>query len=288
MEISDLLLCRTSDHPLLSERIKTLSRTLKWYSRNVSRTSSLLSLEASATDTEVLSLLVDTLRECPRQPTLEYPDYKACIVLLASCPEGFAHYYLYDLASWHIGSEQIDELVYFSEVLFYLGNHSYLNGVYNCVAGFFFNARRQDFRTGRTDITEAQFQQAEKNFNLVQRTFKEEVYIKYKKSRNHRELAQNCGMEYTSFCRKFKKEFGQTFASWMRERRCDKIIYLLVFTEYPLIEISRIMKFPAQHNFNDFCTKYLNDSPGNLREKLRKQPNGIFRRKKEVIAKNEE
>ncbi|WP_455623829.1 helix-turn-helix transcriptional regulator [Parabacteroides sp.] len=288
MEISDLLLSKASDCPPLSERIATLARALKWYTRNVVRTNSLLALEPYAADTETIAVLVEALQAQPEPPTLEYPDYKTVVMLLALCREDAAIYYLYDLISFHIKRAQIEELVYFSDVFALLDDCKHLNGLYNRVAGFFYNARRQSFHSDYPGITEMQFQRVEKNFRFGKRTFKENVYIKYKKCRSDKELAERCGMEYTSFCRKFRKEFGQTLASWMRERRCDMIIYLLVYTDHPLIEISRMMNFPAQHNFNDFCTKHLGDSPGNLRTRMREHPNGIFRRKKEVKGKNEE
>lgn len=269
--ITSLLLSKAAEHPDILPSMQELADKIQWLVNNSRSLKELETLEQFAGNSELLRFVTDSLKESGGLPTLEQQDYKAYVFLLAYCPEDFAFFYLKEnLVIPYIEQNKLDELLFFTDMLRQVfDNHRYLSGVYNWVCDYFFQARRQGYHGKGSHITDAQFKRAERNLKyLRQRSFREMVQIKGYRVYSATALAAYCDMEYRSFRRRFKAEFGKTLCQWIREQRVKDITYLLTYTDKTLLEIADETGFSSPANLNDFCVKYMLGTPGELRKKL--------------------
>lgn len=274
--INTFLLLQVSEYPALLPRMQELADKIQWLVNNSRSLKELEALESFAGDNELLRFIVDSLKSGKEIPMLEQQDYKAYIFLLAYCPEDFAFFYLKEnLVVPYIEQNKLDELLFFTDMLRQVfDNHRYLSGVYNWVCDYFFQVRLEVYHGKGSHITDAQFRRAERNLKyLRQRSFREMVQIKGYKVYLPTALAERCGMEYHSFRRRFRVEFGKTLCQWIREQRVKEITYLLEYTDKRLLEIADETGFSSPANLNDFCVKYILGTPGALRKNLQKQRN---------------
>ena len=282
------LLSKATEYPDILPSMQELADKIQWLANNSRSLKELEILEPFAGNSELLRFVTDSLKENVELLTLELRDYKAYIFLLAYCPQDFAFFYLKEnLVVPYIEKNKLDELLFFTDMLRQVfDNHRYLSGVYNWVCDYFFQARREVYHGKGSHITDAQFRHAERNLKyLRQRSFREMVQIKGYKVYSPTVLAKCCGMEYHSFRRRFKAEFGKTPCQWIREQRVKEITYLLEYTDKRLLEIAENTGFSSPSNLNDFCVKYMLGTPGMLRKNLKGQRNAHH----EVLnVKNEE
>ena len=256
--------------------MQELAEKIQWLANNSRSLKELETLEPFAGNSELLRFVTDSLKESGELLTLEQKDYKAYIFLLAYCPEDFAFFYLKEkLVVPYIEQNKLDELLSFTDMLRQVfDNHRYLSGVYNWVCDYFFQARREAYHGKGSYITDTQFRRAERNLKyLRQRSFREMVQIKGYKVYSPTILAKCCDMEYRSFRRRFRAEFGKTLCKWIREQRVKEITYLLEYTDKRLLEIAEDTGFSSTSNLNDFCVKYMLGTPGVLRKSLKGQRN---------------
>lgn len=275
-EINTFLLQRAAERPDILPRVQELVEKVQWLVNNSRSLKELETLEQFAGNSELLRFVTNSLKESGELPTLEQQDYKAYVFLLAYCPEDFAFFYLKEnLVIPYIEQNKLDELLFFTDMLRQVfDNHRYLSGVYNWVCDYFFQARRQGYQGKGNHITDAQFKRAERNLKyLRQRSFREMVQIKGYRVYSATALAKRCDMEYRSFRRRFKAEFGKTLCQWIREQRVKDITYLLTYTDKTLLEIADETGFSSPANLNDFCVKYMLGTPGMLRKNLKEQRN---------------
>lgn len=269
--ITSFLLSKAAEHQDILPSMQELADKIQWLANNSRSLIELETIETAAGNHELLHFITDCLKESDELPTLEQKDYKAYIFLLAYCPQDFAFFYLKEnLVVPYIEQNRLDELLFFTDMLRQVfDNHRYLSGVYNWVCDYFFQARRQVYHGKGSHITDAQFKRVERNLKyLRQRSFREMVQIKGYRVFSATALAECCDMEYRSFRRRFKAEFGKTLCQWIREQRVREITYLLTYTEKTLLEIADEMGFSSPANLNDFCVKYMLGTPGELRKKL--------------------
>lgn len=273
-EINTFLLQRAAERPDILPRVQELAEKVQWLVNNSRSLKELEALEPFAGDGELMGFVVENLKTAGEPPTLEQGDFKAYVVLLAFCPQEFAFFYLKEnLVVPYVEGNRTGELLFFSDMLrLAFDKHRYLWGVYNWVCDYFFQARRQVYHGEGSRITDAQFRRAERNLKyLRQRSFREMVQVKGYRVYSPTALAESCGMEYRSFRRRFRAEFGKTLCQWIREQRAKEIGYLLEYTDKTLLEIADETGFSSPANLNDFCVKYLLSAPGRLREHLKKQ-----------------
>ncbi len=83
--------------------------------------------------------------------------------------------------------------------------------------------------------------------------------------RNAKELAQLSSYCETSFNKKFKKVFGDTPYRWLNEKRSAQVLYKLTHTSKPFKQIADEYKFSSQQQFNDYCIRNFEMTPGNIR-----------------------
>ena len=274
--ITGFLLSKAEECPDILPPMQELADKIEWLANNSRSLKEFETLEPSAGNRKLLGFATDSLKESGELLTLEQKDYKAYIFLLAYCPEDFAFFYLKEkLVVPYIEQNKLDELLFFTDMLRQVfDNHRYLSGVYNWVCDYFFQARREAYHGKGSYITDEQFRRAERNLKyLRQRSFREMVQIKGYKVYSPTVLAKCCDMEYSSFRRRFKAEFGKTVCQWIREQRAKEIAYLLEYTDKRLLEIAENTGFSSASNLNDFCVKYMLGTPGVLRKRLKGQRN---------------
>lgn len=272
--ITGFLLSKAEKCPDILPSMQELADKIEWLANNCRSLKEFETLEPSAGNRELLGFVTDNLKESGELLTLDQKDYKAYIFLLAYCPEDFAFFYLKEkLVVPYIEQNKLDELLFFTDMLRQVfDNHRYLSGVYNWVCDYFFQARREAYHGKGSYITDEQFRRAERNLKyLRQRSFREMVQIKGHKVYSPTVLAKCCDMEYSSFRRRFKAEFGKTVCQWIREQRAKEIAYLLEYTDKRLLEIAENTGFSSASNLNDFCVKYMLGTPGVLRKRLKGQ-----------------
>jgi AraC-like DNA-binding protein len=81
--------------------------------------------------------------------------------------------------------------------------------------------------------------------------------------------ARQAGLSVPAFTRAFRKATGQSFAAWLRRRRCDEALALLRGTPLPLAEVARQCGFSGVPSFLRAFKAQVGTTPGQWREKLR-------------------
>lgn len=80
------------------------------------------------------------------------------------------------------------------------------------------------------------------------------------------ELAARCHQSETVFRERFKEEFGQPVAGWLRERRKEDILAMLSDTSIPLSDIAVRNGFQSLSTLSDYCRRNFGKSPSLLRK----------------------
>ncbi|NDW10772.1 helix-turn-helix domain-containing protein [Dysgonomonas sp. 520] len=103
--------------------------------------------------------------------------------------------------------------------------------------------------------------------------FSEQVRKLTKSVRNVRELADQMHYSYSGFNKKFRKVFGVSAYSWLRQRRANTVYHEIYHTDKSLKQISTDNKFATLSHFNEFCHKILGASPRQIRSKRYRKQN---------------
>ena len=80
------------------------------------------------------------------------------------------------------------------------------------------------------------------------------------------ELAARCHQSETVFRERFKEEFGQPVAEWLRERRKEDILAMLSDPAIPLSDISERNGFNSASTLSDYCQRNFGKSPSQMRK----------------------
>lgn len=81
--------------------------------------------------------------------------------------------------------------------------------------------------------------------------------------------ARQAGLSVPAFTRAFRAATGQSFAAWLRRRRCEEALQLLRGTPLPLAEVARLCGFSGVPSFLRAFKSQFGTTPGRWREKLR-------------------
>jgi AraC-like DNA-binding protein len=87
-------------------------------------------------------------------------------------------------------------------------------------------------------------------------------------------VARQAGLSVPAFTRAFRKSSGQSFAAWLRRRRCQEAALLLRGTSLSVAEVGRQCGFSAVHPFLRAFRQAYGKSPGAWRSKAAKSPYG--------------
>lgn len=252
----------------LTLRVRELYDKMQWLRHNNRNMDNYLELEPFSKDSELCGYICDTLKALSEVPTIaEYKDYKAIIILLGLST---THYQILDkLAKQHHNRNDIPELLTYCDALHWMSpGRQHLYNVYNTVCHAFHSLRQHPVKDNTLLITEKELRHAERMLpELGKRTFIAMVRLKGYKVFDAKKLAEACGMECGSFCRKLKKMTGYTTSQWVRIERAKYVEHYLKNTNLTLTEIAFATGFSSTSNLNDFCKDYLLDTPGEIRKK---------------------
>ncbi|NDW08670.1 helix-turn-helix domain-containing protein [Dysgonomonas sp. 520] len=101
--------------------------------------------------------------------------------------------------------------------------------------------------------------------------FSEQVRKLSQNTLNVRLLAEKMNYSYSGFNKRFRKTFGMSAYSWLRQRRTNTVYYEIYYTNKTLKQISTDHKFATLSHFNEFCHKNLGKAPSEIRRKRRQE-----------------
>ena len=152
--------------------------------------------------------------------------------------------------------------------------YPHLNALYNLMMGLALREWRR-LLEGDEDypcfLTEADFRRVERSLpDFRYGGFKEMVRIMTGNrpvgTLTAGELAARCHQSETVFRERFKEEFGQPVAEWLRERRKEDILAMLSDPEVPLSDVSERNGFNSASTLSDYCQRNFGKSPSLLRK----------------------
>lgn len=97
-------------------------------------------------------------------------------------------------------------------------------------------------------------------------SFKKKVLLHYSTANNVTELASKVNLSRSAFHHHFKKVLGKSPYRWMNEEKAKQIFSELTVTSKPIKEIWVDYGFSSASYFNQFCRKYLGDTPARIRK----------------------
>ena len=268
-ELSNLLLQSAKAHPDLLPRMKKLVAEIKLLVQSSRSLTGYGVLEERAKDTGLLRFITSMLQAREELPSLQQKDYRAYMTLIALSHESGVVAFLLDYLTFaYIRNYQVEELLFFSDLLFAFNSRNILlNGLYNFVCGFFRDERRDIMKRRDHRITDEQFAHAERNIpHIGARSFKNNVEIKSYRVYSVKELTVKCGMTPDNFRKKFIAAFGISPKEWINQQRKEDIKYLLKSPSLTLTEVARQSGFATPSSFSHYCMKHLHLPPGKLRE----------------------
>ncbi len=272
-QITSLLLANNLDNDLI-QHIKELGDKIKWLRHNNRNMNNYLELEPFSKDGKLCQCICGTLKALPEVPTIaEYKDYKEIIILLGLST---THYQILDeLAEQHRHRDDVLELLVYCDALHWIRpGRKHLCNVYNTVCYAFHRLRLHPVKDSTLLVTEKELRHVERMLpELGKQTFVEMVRLKGYRVYDAEKLAEKCGMEYGAFRRKLKKMTGYTTSQWIKIERARDVEHYLKNTNHTLTEVAFMTGFSSTSNLNDFCKKYLLDTPGEIRRKAQKTKN---------------
>lgn len=152
--------------------------------------------------------------------------------------------------------------------------YPHLNALYNLMMGLALREWRR-LLEGNEDypcfLTEADFRRVERSLpHFRYGGFKEMVRIMTGNrpvgTLTAGELAARCHQSETVFRERFKEEFGQPVAEWLRERRKEDILAMLSDPAIPLSDISERNGFNSASTLSDYCQRNFGKSPSQMRK----------------------
>jgi AraC-like DNA-binding protein len=82
-------------------------------------------------------------------------------------------------------------------------------------------------------------------------------------------IAKEVGIPYDVFRKEFKKVFGVSPGSWIRQQRLTRVAQLLSFTDIPIKVIARRFGFSDEFHLSKSFTKFYGVAPGIYRTNSR-------------------
>ena len=104
-------------------------------------------------------------------------------------------------------------------------------------------------------------------------SFSEYVHSNYGKYDTVADFARSMNYTPAGFEKHFFKTFGVSAYQWMIEQKTKNIFHEITTGNKKLKQISEDFRFSSPSAFNDFCKKYLNATPGEIRKGQRHHAN---------------
>lgn len=234
-------------------------------------------LKQPAKNVHAVRWLTEELRKAATAPSPDDRTWCVLYLLAAHCRDNTALGYVRDISVHYYRTQHRAGVLFCMEVAGRMtlhGEHPYLNTLYNLMTGLALKEWRR-LLEGDEDypcfLTEADFHRVERclpDFRCG--GFREAVRLMVGRmpvgTLTAGELAARCHQSETVFRERFKEEFGQPVAEWLRERRKEDILAMLSDPAIPLSDVSERNGFHSLSTLSDYCQRNFGKSPSLLRK----------------------
>lgn len=233
-------------------------------------------LKQPAKNVHAVRWLTEELRKAATAPSPDDRTWCVLYLLAAHCRDNTVTGYVTDTFVNSYRTQHRAGVLFCMEVAGRMtlhGEHPYLNTLYNLMTGLALKEWRR-LLEGDEDypcfLTEADFHRVERclpDFRCG--GFREAVRLMAGRmpvgTLTAGELAARCHQSETVFRERFKEEFGQPVAGWLRERRKEDILAMLSDTSIPLSDIAVRNGFQSLSTLSDYCRRNFGKSPSQMR-----------------------
>lgn len=234
-------------------------------------------LKQPAKNVHAVRWLTEELRKAATAPSPDDRTWCVLYLLAAHCRDNTALGYVADTFVGFYRTQHRAGTLFCMEVVGRMTLHDeypHLNALYNLMMGLALREWRR-LLEGDEDypcfLTEADFRRVERSLpDFRYGGFKEMVRIMTGNrpvgTLTAGELAARCHQSETVFRERFKEEFGQPVAEWLRERRKEDILAMLSDPAIPLSDVSERNGFHSLSTLSDYCQRNFGKSPSLLRK----------------------
>lgn len=234
-------------------------------------------LKQPAKNVHAVRWLTEELRKAATAPSPDDRTWCVLYLLAAHCRDNTALGYVADTFVNSYRTQHRTGVLFCMEVVGRMTLHDeypHLNALYNLMMGLALREWRR-LLEGDEDypcfLTEADFRRVERSLpDFRYGGFKEMVRIMTGNrpvgTLTAGELAARCHQSETVFRERFKEEFGQPVAEWLRERRKEDILAMLSDTSIPLSDIAVRNGFQSLSTLSDYCRRNFGKSPSQMRK----------------------
>lgn len=234
-------------------------------------------LKQPAKNVHAVRWLTEELRKAATAPSPDDRTWCVLYLLAAHCRDNTALGYVRDISVHYYRTQHRTGVLFCMEVAGRMtlhGEYPHLNALYNLMMGL---ALREWHRLLEGDedypcfLTEADFRRVERSLpDFRYGGFREAVRLMAGRmpvgTLTAGELAARCHQSETVFRERFKEEFGQPVAEWLRERRKEDILAMLSDTSIPLSDIAVRNGFQSLSTLSDYCRRNFGKSPSQMRK----------------------
>ena len=234
-------------------------------------------LKQPAKNVHAVRWLTEELRKAATAPSPDDRTWCVLYLLAAHCRDNTALGYVADTFVNSYRTQHRTGVLFCMEVVGRMTLHDeypHLNALYNLMMGLALREWRR-LLEGDEDypcfLTEADFRRVERclpDFRCG--GFREAVRLMAGRmpvgTLTAGELAARCHQSETVFRERFKEEFGQPVAEWLRERRKEDILAMLSDTSIPLSDIAVRNGFQSLSTLSDYCRRNFGKSPSQMRK----------------------
>lgn len=233
-------------------------------------------LKQPAKNVHAVRWLTEELRKAATAPSPDDRTWCVLYLLAAHCRDNTVTGYVTDTFVNSYRTQHRAGTLFCMEVVGRMTLHDeypHLNALYNLMMGLALREWRR-LLEGDEDypcfLTEADFHRVERclpDFRCG--GFREAVRLMAGRmpvgTLTAGELAARCHQSETVFRERFKEEFGQPVAGWLRERRKEDILAMLSDTSIPLSDIAVRNGFQSLSTLSDYCRRNFGKSPSQMR-----------------------
>lgn len=233
-------------------------------------------LKQPAKNVHAVRWLTEELRKAATAPSPDDRTWCVLYLLAAHCRDNTALGYVADTFVNSYRTQHRTGVLFCMEVVGRMTLHDeypHLNALYNLMMGLALREWRR-LLEGDEDypcfLTEADFRRVERclpDFRCG--GFREAVRLMAGRmpvgTLTAGELAARCHQSETVFRERFKEEFGQPVAGWLRERRKEDILAMLSDTGTPLSDVAARNGFQSLSTLSDYCHRNFGKSPSQMR-----------------------
>lgn len=233
-------------------------------------------LKQPAKNVHAVRWLTEELRKAATAPSPDDRTWCVLYLLAAHCRDNTVLGYVADTFVNSYRTQHRTGVLFCMEVVGRMTLHDeypHLNALYNLMMGLALREWRR-LLEGDEDypcfLTEADFRRVERSLpDFRYGGFREAVRLMAGRmpvgTLTAGELAARCHQSETVFRERFKEEFGQPVAEWLRERRKEDILAMLSDTSIPLSDIAVRNGFQSLSTLSDYCRRNFGKSPSQMR-----------------------